>query len=80
MKQQIKFFEVEYTKYIGGKNTMIVKGIDEVNALNNAKDIRRTGSDFKVVKEVSKQPTAVGGSGAKMVQRIKAGKNINGGF
>ena len=60
MKTIVKFFEVSYTKKIGGLGTMIVKGTDEVNALSNAYMLRFTGRDFKIVKEVSEQPTEKG--------------------
>lgn len=42
----MKTFKVEYTKFIGGKGTILVKAKNEEQAIINAKNVRRTGSDF----------------------------------
>ena len=52
MKTATKTFEVTYTKRIGGNGTIIVKSTDEKGALNAAKHLCFTGSDFRDVKEV----------------------------
>ena len=63
---KVKFYEVSYTKKIGGTTTIIVKGSNEENALNNAYRLRFTGKDFKIVKEVEKQQTAKGSGRNRM--------------
>lgn len=42
-----KIFKVTYTKRIGGENTIIVKAINETNAIANAANSCYTGSDFR---------------------------------
>ena len=48
-----KAFAVSYTKKVGGQGELIVKGCDEANALQNAKYLCFTGSNFKVEREVN---------------------------
>lgn len=43
----MKTFEVTYTKRIGGTGTILVKAVNEENALVNAKHLCATGSDFR---------------------------------
>lgn len=43
----MKTFEVTYTKKIGGNETILVKAVNEGNALVNAKYLCATGSDFR---------------------------------
>jgi hypothetical protein len=42
-----KTFEVTYTKKIGGNGTILVKALNSENALEIAKDLCFTGSDFR---------------------------------
>jgi hypothetical protein len=49
----MKTFNVTYTKKIGGNSTIIVKAENEAQALNNAKYLCFTGSDFRHPKLVS---------------------------
>ncbi len=44
-------YAVSYTKKIGGRTIMSVKARNEAEALKNAKDIRKTGSNFVVMKK-----------------------------
>lgn len=52
MKAKSKTFKVEYTKYIGGTGSIVVKGQDDQQALRNARNLCATGSDFRNVQEV----------------------------
>ena len=52
MKHQAKTFSVSYTKKVGGEGQIIVKAMDEPEALNNAAYLCFTGSDFRNPKEV----------------------------
>lgn len=47
-----KTWKVSYDKKVGGKGSVIVKGIDKQNALQNAKQHVFTGKNFEVVKEL----------------------------
>lgn len=42
-------FNIKYTKRIGGQSNVILNACNEKEALNNAKQIRMTGKDFKVI-------------------------------
>lgn len=67
-----KYFQVGYTKKIGGTQIITVKARNRVEAIANAKNMRHTGKNFYVLREVkSASVTAVGGVGAKQTKRNK---------
>ena len=43
----MKTFKVIYTKKIGGEGSILVKASDERDALNTARDLCATGTDFR---------------------------------
>lgn len=49
-----KTFEVTYTKRIGGTGTILVKAVNEIMALNNARFLCATGTNFRNAIESSK--------------------------
>lgn len=67
-----KLFQVGYTKKIGGQNIINVKATNKQEALRNAKNMRFTGKNFYVIREIkSAKVTAVGGVGAEQTKRNK---------
>lgn len=50
-----KYYEISYTKKVGGSATFNVKARNEVEAIANSKNICHTGKYFEVVKEI--EPT-----------------------
>lgn len=42
-----KTFEVTYTKRIGGTGIILVKAVNEIMALNNARFLCATGTNFR---------------------------------
>ena len=64
-----KYFEVSYTKAIGGTSTLNAKGRNENEAIANAKDNCFTGSDFKIIREIAPTRDTVRGGGSQR-QRI----------
>lgn len=51
----MKTFKVTYTKRIGGFGTILVKAIDQNQALKNAKNLCATGKDFCNAVETSEE-------------------------
>lgn len=47
MTTQTQIYKVEYTRYMGGTNTILVKATSEKEAIGNAKNLCATGSDFR---------------------------------
>ena len=52
MKNERKYYEISYTKAIGGTGTLNIIARNEEEALNNAYHGCFTGSDFRVVREI----------------------------
>lgn len=50
----IKYYEVSYKKKIGGRAKLIVRAANKKGALQSAKAVRFTGSDFKILREIEK--------------------------
>lgn len=44
-------FTVSYNKKIGGRSIVSVTGNNEKEAIKHAKNVRYTGSDFKIMKK-----------------------------
>lgn len=49
-----KYYQVGYTKAIGGRGIMTVKAGNRNHALSNAKNLKYTGKDFYILREVKK--------------------------
>lgn len=47
-------YAVGYNKKIGGRGIIVVKANNETEALRNAKNLRYTGSNFKVMRKLGK--------------------------
>jgi hypothetical protein len=63
MATTIKYYEVSYTKKVGGEGKVTVKARNEKEALANASFNVFTGKDFKVVGEVAQTKDTVKGPG-----------------
>jgi len=61
---RVRYFKVEYTKRVGGRNSVVVKGRNKNEALQNARYNIFTGRDFKVIRRVPKTIYTVKGPGA----------------
>lgn len=66
MKNERKYYEISYTKAIGGTGTFNVKARNEAEALSNAEDNCFTGENFHVVKEIAPTKNTIKGSGKAM--------------
>ena len=64
-----KYYQVSYTKKIGGRGTLNVKARNEKEAIANAKDNCYTGSNFKVEKEVEPTKNTVYGGGSHRMNK-----------
>ena len=51
----MKTYEVTYTKKIGGDGSILVKAENEVKAIENAKFLCATGSNFRNPSETEKE-------------------------
>lgn len=51
----MKTYKVNYTKKTGGNGTIIVRAQDEAQAINNAKFLCFTGSEFREPTEISNE-------------------------
>lgn len=58
-----KLWQVGYTKKVGGRGIVTVKGSNKAEALHNAKYGRFTGSNFFVMREVKTAKKTLKGAG-----------------
>lgn len=68
MKTKVKYYEVSYTKAIGGTGIINVKARCISEALANAKDNCFTGSDFHVLREIPPTKNTVKGGGSQRMR------------
>jgi len=61
--KKAKYYSVMYRTEIGVIKSMIVKGMNQNEALKNAANIRFTGKDFSILMEVGKTNNTAKGSG-----------------
>lgn len=61
-----KYYEVRYTRAVGGTATINVKARCIAEALANAEDNCFTGPDFHVIREIAPTKNTVKGSGKAM--------------
>lgn len=76
--KKIKYFEVTYTKRVGGSGVVTVKAHTPEQALVNARNIVHTGSAFHDAKEVPPTPNTAKGSGVAMKVKNKRGGHRTG--